>query len=229
MCLPDGGSDYVVFYENGDCDIDLFLMYSDEWSLMEDEFIVLHMKTTDKYQDEGAAMRLSANLVSRHGGVVSRYDCLIATRKVLSDQLLKNQKLSRSEYEKCSVSKRAAWTGLMEFVNGRPVFYHGADFSLEHFRNELSHLALQCQSQFVDTFDIATAAWNIECYSIQGMAERLGIERSGASCPEEVTTVLRILQAEKASGWNFHTQRLSSSQVKESRKYWALAAAHSLH
>jgi len=163
------------------------------------------------------------------GGVVSRYDCLIATRKVLSDQLLKNQKLSRSEYEKCSVSKRAAWTGLMEFVNGRPVFYHGADFSLEHFRNELSHLALQCQSQFVDTFDIATAAWNIECYSIQGMAERLGIERSGASCPEEVTTVLRILQAEKASGWNFHTQRLSSSQVKESRKYWALAAAHSLH
>jgi len=229
MCLPEGGSDYVVFYENGDCDIDLFLMYSDEWALMEDDFIVLHMKTTDEYQDEGAAMRLSANLVSRHGEVISRYDSLIATRKVLSDQLLKQQKLSRSEYEERSVSKRAAWTGLMEFVDGRPVYFHGADFSLEHFKNELRSLALQCQSQFIDTFLIATAAWNIECYSIDGMAKLLGIECSGTSCPDKAMTVLRILQAEKASGWDFHTQRLASSQVKESRKYWALAAANSLH
>jgi hypothetical protein len=229
MCFPEGGTDFVVFYEDGECDIDLFLMYSNEWALMEDYFIVLHMKTTDEYQNEGAAMRLSANLVSRHGEVVSRYDRLIASRKVLSDQLLKQQKLSRLEYEECSVSKRVAWTGLMEFVDGRPIFFHGADFSLEHFRKELSQLALQCRSQFVDTFDIATAAWNIECYSIQGMAKRLSIERSGASCPEDVTTILRILQAEKASGWDFHTQRLASSQVKESRKYWALAAANSLH
>ena len=229
MCLPEGGADFVVFYENGDCDIDLFLMYSDEWALMEDDFIVLHMKTTDEYQNEGAVMRLSANLVSRHGKVVSRYDSLIATRKLLSDQLLKKQKLSRSEYEEICVSKRVAWTGLMEFVNGRPVFFHGADFSLEHFKNELSYIGLQCRSQFVDTLDIATAAWNLDCYSIEGMAKMLGIERSGASCPENVMTILRILQAERAIGWSFHTQRLASSEVNESRRYWALSAASSLH